>query len=97
MKGSCLRYDVVDEVLIATPFEGSPNCWNAADWIVILSPCCFWVITMLILIITCFQEYKEDQRERKEDDEFIALNSLSDENSENPENLPQGENDIENH
>ena len=83
----------MDEILIATPFEGSPNCWNTADWIVIISPCCSWVIMMLMMIIVCFLDYKE---KREEDDKFIALTSLSDQNLENSEILPQDEEDDEN-
>ena len=37
-KGACLRYDAIEERLIATPFAGGINCWNGGDWIVLLSP-----------------------------------------------------------
>ena len=37
-EGACVKYDAVEEILIATPFKGGSNCWNGADWIVILSP-----------------------------------------------------------
>ena len=48
-KGACLRYDAVDEILIATPFKGGSNCWNGADWIVILSP--FGLLATFILFV----------------------------------------------
>merc|ERR1712131_501308 len=38
VKGGCLRYDAIEERLIATPFAGGMNCWNGGDWIVLLSP-----------------------------------------------------------
>ena len=49
-KGACLRYDAVDEILVASPFEGGPNCWNSADWLVILSPFCIFAIAILYFI-----------------------------------------------
>ena len=46
-----------------------------------------------MMIIVCFLDYKE---KREEDDKFIALTSLSDQNLENSEILPQDEEDDEN-
>lgn len=36
-KGACLRYDAVDEILIARPFDDDKKCWNAADWTMVIS------------------------------------------------------------
>lgn len=45
-KGACVRYDAVDEILIATPFKGGPNCWN--DFIAVWSSCNFHFIRHFI-------------------------------------------------
>ena len=52
LKGACVRYDAVDEILIATPFKGGPNCWNGADWMVILSPFGLLVAVIFGFVLT---------------------------------------------
>ena len=37
--------------MIATPFRGGMDCWNAADWMVLLSPVCLFVIAILFFFI----------------------------------------------
>ena len=54
-KGACVRYDAVEEILIATPINGGPNCWNGADWIVILSP--FGLLATFILFVILFVNF----------------------------------------
>ena len=51
-KGACLRYDAIEERLIATPFAGGMNCWNGGDWIVLLSPG-FIFAGILVLVCLC--------------------------------------------
>ena len=41
-KGACVRYDALDEILIAVPFENASKCWNGADWTVIIASFCLW-------------------------------------------------------
>ena len=41
-KGACVRYDAVDEILIAVPFENALKCWNGADWTVIIASFSMW-------------------------------------------------------
>ena len=53
-KGACVRYDAVEEILIATPFKGGPNCWNEADWIVMLSPLGMCAISIIYTILILF-------------------------------------------
>ena len=48
-KGACLRYDAVENILIGTPFAGGMDCWNAADWIVIISPVFIFVGIVLFV------------------------------------------------
>ena len=55
-QGACLRYDAEKAILIATPFEGGPKCWNAADWLVILSPFCL-IATAISIIILVILDY----------------------------------------
>lgn len=50
-KGGCLRYDAIEEILIAKPFTGGVNCWNTADWIVLLLPIYIFVYYTLVIII----------------------------------------------
>jgi len=50
IKGTCLRYDAVKNILIATPFGGGVNCWNAADWIVLISPFCVLLCFFILRI-----------------------------------------------
>merc|ERR1712235_233777 len=38
IQGSCLRYDAEKQILIGTPFINGFNCWNAADFLVIIAP-----------------------------------------------------------
>ena len=52
-QGACLRYDAIDQTLHGTPFTGGLACWNAADWIVIIAPFCFFSIIIAYLIMTC--------------------------------------------
>ena len=52
-KGAFVRYDAVDEILIATPFKGGPNCWNGADWMVILSP--FGLLATFIVFVNLYK------------------------------------------
>ena len=41
----------MEQILIATPFTGGIDCWNAADWMVILSPVCLILLPILFLFI----------------------------------------------
>ena len=52
MKGACLRYDAVKEILIAKPFTGGVNCWNSFDWIIILLPIYIFIHFTIIAIIS---------------------------------------------
>ena len=58
VKGACVRYDAVDAVSIATPFKGGPNCWNEADWMVILSP--FGLLASFITLVLWFWYNSEE-------------------------------------
>ena len=49
-KGACLRYDAIEERLIATPFAGGISCLNGGDWIVLMSPS---IIFAGILVLVC--------------------------------------------
>ena len=51
IKGACLRYDAKREILIAKPFAGGVNCWNSADWIVLLLPIYIFVYSTVIIIL----------------------------------------------
>ena len=96
MQGACLQYDAVDEILIATPIDGGPNCWNVADWIVIVSPCCFIVMVLSSTIIGTVMDYIDHGFYISEDDELISLSNLSHADSESPEVLSEGEEDEDN-
>ena len=37
--------------MIATPFRGGMDCWNAADWMVIISPVCLFLLPILFFFI----------------------------------------------
>ena len=37
--------------MIATPFRGGMDCWNAADWMVIISPVCLFLLPILRFFI----------------------------------------------
>ena len=105
MKGACLRYDAVEEILIATPFKGGPNCWTSSDWLVILSPLCLLALVIFVFIISscekCLERSKRPQRsnetlsKREEDDEFVQMQNMSHENKKNLEIEPQGKEDEE--
>ena len=61
-KGACLRYDALEEILIATPFKGGADCWNAADWLVIISPICLLAIPILDFIVRfCYDRFCDDR------------------------------------
>ena len=49
-QGPCLRYDPVNQILVATPFKGGVDCWNSGDWLVILCPIGIFVSSFLALI-----------------------------------------------
>ena len=61
-KGNCLKYDALEKILIATPFKGGADCWNAADWLVIISPICLLAIPILDLCVRfCYVRFCEDR------------------------------------
>ena len=53
LKGGCLRYDAIEERLIATPFAGGMNCWNGGDWIILLSPYVIFAGFLAIVVMIC--------------------------------------------
>ena len=52
-QGPCLRYDPVNQILVATPFKGGVDCWNSGDWLVILCPIGLLVSLFPALIWIC--------------------------------------------
>ena len=41
----------MEQLLIATPFRGGMDCWNAADWMMIISPVCLFMLPILYFFI----------------------------------------------
>ena len=69
-KGACLRYDPVEQILIATPFAGGINCWNIADWLVILLP--IFIFPTVYVVIKWYCE-DEDESHLDEDEKPSSL------------------------
>ena len=69
-KGACLRYDPVEQILIATPFTGGINCWNIADWLVILLP--IFIFPTVYVVIKWYCE-DEDESHLDEDEKPSSL------------------------
>jgi len=53
IQGSCLRYDAEKQILIGTPFINGFNCWNAADFLVIIAPFGLLIFFMCSLSMGC--------------------------------------------
>jgi len=66
VKGSCLRYDADKQILKAEPFIGGLECWNLADWIVMIAPICFIPILILLICSFCSRTERDEQEELQE-------------------------------
>ena len=61
IKGACLRYDPDKEILIANPFFEAVQCWNVADWFVVITSFCLFVILFPFtgILLACTFKLKE--------------------------------------
>ena len=60
IKGACVRYDPDKEILIAKPFFDAVQCWNVADWFVVITP--FFIIALFpftAILLGCIFKPKE--------------------------------------